>query len=238
MVKGREGVDCEVGFVFKLVALTLLIYDWNGVLTFVPIRPKILSMKIGRPLEYNRDEVLDAAMHMFWCQGYDATSLQGLLEGMNLSKSSLYQAFGSKRNLFLQCIERYHELTIAEMQERLLKSASGLQFIVETLSGVVKEVNEVANPKGCLVTNTANEFAQSDSQIAMRVANGLDGYRDMFRQAIKMGQQDGSVRSDVEAELLANYLVTSMSGLRTMVKAGTNHTMLENMVEVIVDAVR
>lgn len=195
-------------------------------------------MKIGRPLEYDPDDVLDAAMHMFWRQGYDATSLQDLLEGMNLSKSSLYQAFGSKRNLFFQCIKRYQELTMAEMQERLLKSESGLQFVIETLSGVVKEVNEVANPKGCLVTNTANEFSQSDSQIAMRVAHGLDGYRDMFRQAIKKGQQDGSVRSDIEAELLANYLLTSMSGLRIMVKAGTNHTTLENMVEVIVDTVR
>jgi len=207
-------------------------------LTFVPISPKIPSMKIGRPLEYNPDEVLDAAMHIFWRQGYDATSLQDLLEGMNLSKSSLYQAFGSKRNLFLQCIKRYHDLTMAEMQERLLNSDSGLQFVIETLSGVVKEVSEVANPKGCLVTNTANEFAQSDTQIAMKVVYGLDGYRDMFRQAIKKGQQDGSVRSDVEAVLLANYLVTSMSGLRTMVKAGTNHTMLKNMVEVIVDTVR
>ena len=207
-------------------------------LTFVPICPKLLFMKIGRPLEYNPDEVLDAAMHIFWRQGYDATSLQDLLEGMHLSKSSLYQAFGSKRNLFLQCIRRYHELTMADLQERLLTSDSGLQFVTETLSGVVKEVNEVANPRGCLVTNTANEFAQSDSQIAMRVANGLEGYRDMFRKAIKKGQQDGSVRTDIEAELLANYLVTSMSGLRTMVKAGTSHMMLENMVEVIVDTLR
>jgi AcrR family transcriptional regulator len=195
-------------------------------------------MKIGRPLEYNPDQVLEAAMRLFWRQGYEATSLQDLLAEMKLSKSSLYQAFGSKRNLFLQCIKRYREITMAEMQERLLKSDSGIQFIVDTLSGVVKEVNELANPKGCLVINTASEFAQSDAQIALSVANGLDGYRDMFCQAVRKGQKDGSIRHDFESELLANYLVTNMSGLRTMVKAGTNETILERMVEVIVATVR
>jgi AcrR family transcriptional regulator len=195
-------------------------------------------MKIGRPLEYNPDQVLEAAMRLFWRQGYEATSLQDLLAEMKLSKSSLYQAFGSKRNLFLQCIKRYREITMAEMQERLLKSDSGIQFIVDTLSGVVKEVNELANPKGCLVINTASEFAQSDAQIALSVANGLDGYRDMFCQAVRKGQKDGCIRHDFESELLANYLVTNMSGLRTMVKAGTNETILERMVEVIVATVR
>ena len=207
-------------------------------LTFVPIRPKMRSMKIGRPLEYDPDEVLDAALQLFWHQGYESTSLQDLLEGMKLSKSSLYQAFGSKHNLFLHCIRRYCEITMAEMQERLLRSDTGLQFIIETLSAVVKEVNEVANPRGCLVTNTANEFAQSDSQIALSVADGLEGYRNLFLQAVKQGQQDGSIRNDLAPELLANYLVTSMSGLRTMVKAKTDHTMLSDMIGVIVDTVR
>ena len=195
-------------------------------------------MKIGRPLEYDRDTVLDAAMHIFWRQGYDATSMQDLLEGMKLSKSSLYQAFGSKHNLFLLCIKRYREMTLAEMQERLEGSTRGIDFIAETLSGVINEVSEVANPKGCLVTNTASEFAQSDSQIAASVASGLDSYRAMFRQAVEKGQRDGSVRSDTKAELLANYLVNNMSGLRTMVKSGTDQNTLKEMVAIIVDTVR
>lgn len=195
-------------------------------------------MSMGRPLEYDPDIVLDKAMQLFWQQGYEATSMQDLLREMKLSKSSLYQAFGSKHKLFLRCIERYHENMMDEMRERLLNAHSGVQFIVETLSRVISEVNELANPKGCLVANTANEFAQSDTQIALKVSAGLDGYRDMFRQAVAKGQHDGSIRRDMNPDQLANYLVTSMSGLRTMVKAGTQEAILQQTVRVIVSTVQ
>ncbi len=198
----------------------------------------MVSMKIGRPLEYDPDTVLDSAMNIFWDKGYEATSLQDLLHGMKISKSSLYQGFKSKHNLFLLCIKRYREITVADMQERLQSSQQGIDFIAKTFSIVIKEVNEVANPKGCLVTNTASEFAQSDTNIAATIAQGLAEFKDMFYRAVQKGQEDGSIRQDIEPELLANYLVTNMNGLRTMVKAGTDTTILKNITEVIVDTVR
>ena len=192
----------------------------------------------GRPLEYDPDTVLDAAMQLFWQQGYEATSLQDLLHVMRLSKSSLYQAYGSKHNLFLHCIKRYHKRTMDEMHERLNGADSGAQFVLETLSKVISEANELANPKGCLMTNTASEFAQSNSQVALQVAIGLDGYREMFRQAVEKGQQDETIRPDMDSNQLANYLVTNMSGLRTMVKAGTDKTTLQQTVGVIISAIQ
>ncbi len=164
--------------------------------------------------------------------------MQDLLHAMKLSKSSLYQAFGSKHKLFLHCIKRYHEQTMGDMHERLQAANSGAQFVIETLSKVISEANELANPKGCLVANTANEFAQSDTQIALQVATGLDGYREMFCKAVEKGQLDGSIRRDMNPDQLANYLVTNMSGLRTMVKAGTDEAVLQQTVGVIVETVR
>jgi TetR/AcrR family transcriptional regulator, transcriptional repressor for nem operon len=194
-------------------------------------------MTMGRPLEYEPDTVLEAAMQLFWQQGYEATSLHDLLREMKLSKSSLYQAFGSKHKLFLRCIERYHYQMMAEMWDRLLNANSGLQFVSDTFAIVITEANELANPKGCLMTNTANEFAQSDTQIALKVAHGLDGYCDMFCKAILKGQSDGSIRTDITADKLASYLVTNMNGLRTMVKAGTDEKILQQTVHIIISSI-
>ncbi len=63
-------------------------------------------MSIGRPLQFDPEQVLDAAMQVFWASGYDATSLQDLLQAMRLSKSSFYQTFGSKQQLFERCLRR------------------------------------------------------------------------------------------------------------------------------------
>lgn len=195
-------------------------------------------MKIGRPLEYDPDQALDSAMNIFWEKGYDGTSLQDLLNGMQLSKSSLYQGFKSKRHLFLLCIERYRENITAEMAGRLQKTQQGIDFISITLFNVINEISEVASPRGCLITNTATEFAQSDHEIATAVAKGVNQFKEMFLLAVQKGQQDGSVRQDISADLLADYLITNMNGLRTMVKAGTDEATLKNVVDVIVDTVR
>lgn len=72
-------------------------------------RPLTQAMICGRPLEYDIDTALDAAMHLFWEQGYEATSMSDLLRAMGLSKSSLYHRFGGKKELFLQCMARYSE---------------------------------------------------------------------------------------------------------------------------------
>ena len=97
----------------------------------------------------------------------------------------------------------------------------------------IEEVVEGVDPKGCLIVNTATEFAQRDEQVAFRVSQGFGKYRGIFLAAVERGQEDGSVRTDKEADVLANYLVTSMSGLRTMVKAGMDLDVLRGMVAMV-----
>ncbi len=193
-------------------------------------------MAMGRPIKYNFERVLDSATNIFWRQGYEATSLNNLLEKTGLSKSSLYQIFGSKRKLFLRCLEYYQNKSVSELLERMNGASSGKQFIEDTLTRVVDEVVETTRPQGCLVVNTAIEFAQHDADVASSISCGLQKYQQIFYQAILRGQKDGSIRSDLDASVMANYLVTNMSGLRTMVKAGTDITVLKSMIEVIIGA--
>ncbi len=193
-------------------------------------------MSIGRPVEYSSEQVLDIAMGLFWRKGYQLTSLQELVGEMGLSRSSFYQAFGSKRQLFLSCLERYEKATTLDLTTRLHGAATGREFIEDTLLWAIEEAIEGTHPKGCLVVNTANELAQLDKQVAAQVSQGFDKYRAIFLAAAIRGQEDGSVSNDKEATLLANYLVTSMSGLRTMVKAGTDLEVLRGVVAMVMSA--
>ena len=194
-------------------------------------------MNLGRPQQYNTEAVMDSAMNLFWRKGYEATSMRDLTSRMKLSRSSFYQAFGSKHALFLRCIEHYHQVTISKMRERLDSTESGFDFISRTLTQVITEDNEVTNPRGCLVTNSASEFAQSDAQVASSIFKCLQAYQHIFSLAIIKGQEDGSLRNSKDPDLLSRFLVSNMSGLRTMLKAGTSREELEKMVEVILDTV-
>lgn len=64
---------------------------------------------MARPREFDADIALDRATDVFWAKGYEATSLDDLCEATGLSRSSLYAAFGTKRDLLLQSVDRYVE---------------------------------------------------------------------------------------------------------------------------------
>jgi TetR/AcrR family transcriptional repressor of nem operon len=192
----------------------------------------------GRPLEFDPDAALDAAMQAFWRNGYENTSMQDLLDAMNLSKSSLYQAFGGKQALFERCMTRYGDEMIGALREALQHSPSGLGFIRQFLESVLDEARGVCEARGCLVMNTANEFARRNPRIAEAVSQGLERFHDVLQAAVERAQQEGDIPQKRDATMLANFLVSSMSGLKTMSKAGADEDTLRGIVELSLKALQ
>ena len=62
---------------------------------------------MARTKDFDEDEVLDKAMYLFWNQGYNGTSMQDLVDGLGISRSSLYDTFGDKHSLFIKTLENY-----------------------------------------------------------------------------------------------------------------------------------
>lgn len=192
-------------------------------------------MTHGRPLEYDPEKALDAAMHVFWVQGYEATSLQDLLKAMGLSKSSLYQGFGGKKELFLRCVDRYYERMSASLQPLLDRAGSGLGFIEELLLRTASEAGQNDLRRGCMLMNTAAEFAQKDPEIAARVTTGFGRLRGLLKAAVLRGQREGDI-SSLDAEVLASYLMSSLGGLKIVVKGGADEKTVREIVGVILRA--
>lgn len=195
-----------------------------------------MSASPGRPLEFDPDAALDAAMQVFWRNGYENTSMQDLLDAMNLSKSSLYQAFGGKQALFERCMTRYGDEMIGTLRDALQASPSGLGFIRQFLESVLDEARGVCEARGCLILNTANEFACRNPQIADAVSQGLNRFHEVLQAAVVRAQQEGDIPPERNANMLATYLVSSMSGLKTMSKAGAGEKTLEGIIELTLKA--
>jgi TetR/AcrR family transcriptional repressor of nem operon len=195
-------------------------------------------MSHGRPLEYDPVEALDAAMQVFWSQGFDGTSLQDLLSATGLSKSSLYQGFGGKNELFERCINHYCDTLSAKMLDHLNNSESGIRFIEATLLRAAVEARSPDLQRGCLLMNTANEFSKSDPAIAKKVAVGFDRFRDVFHAAVRRGQREGDISASVDANVLASYLISNMGGLFTIVKGGADEKTVKEVVRVILGSLK
>ncbi len=194
------------------------------------------NMNLGRPLEFNPEEALDAAVDVFWCKGYEATSMTDLLDAMDLSKSSLYQTFGSKRQLFERSLARYADWLSAKMTKELAEAKSGRSFIEDTFEAVANTAQQPEGAKGCLIANSANEFGQREPALAIPVSDGLQRFTRVFMDAVIKAQAEGGVSASADPHALANYLLGTMNGLRTMIKAGADKRSAKGMVTLILKA--
>lgn len=190
-------------------------------------------MTIGRPKEFDTEQAMTAAMHLFWRKGYESTSLQDLLDTMNLSKSSLYQTYGSKNELFQQCINHYRNTMVSEMNQGLKDATNGRQFIETVFNSVPDETCQKNGGIGCLIMNSANEFANADKEISVLITKGTKEFTNVFITAIKQAQQQGDISKNKDPKSLAYFLLSSLSGLKTMVKAGASRATVEDIVKTI-----
>ncbi len=195
-------------------------------------------MTIGRPREFDTDQALEAAMRQFWSKGYEATSLQNLLEVMEVSKSSFYETFGSKHELLEQCLTLYANTLIASLREELRQAKTGLSFIDKVLMSLIDEATAKSEKCGCLLVNTTNELAQRDKIIAKLVANGTKSLQGVFEEAVRRGQKEGNIPLNKTPEALSNYLVNSMVGLKTMVKGGADARTIKDICEITMTALK
>ena len=176
-------------------------------------------------------------MSIFWRKGYEATSLQDLLQVTGLSKSSLYQTFVNKHTLFERTMEHYRRKMIGEMREMLMNAESGKVFLEQVLYSIANETRGKDARRGCMVMNTASEFAQSDPHVARLVRQATKAFTEVFETAIIRAQEEGDIAPQLDAKVLAKYFVSSISGLKTMVKAGATSGEIEAIVEVVLQPI-
>lgn len=195
-------------------------------------------MSLGRPKQFDPAAALDAAMQQFWAHGYEATSLQQLLKVTRLSKSSFYQTFGSKQQLFVACLAHYRHASLQAMQAWRQEHPDALALLEKILLSTADDAERNEGPRGCLLMNSAVEFAQHDAGLSRLVRGHLDRLRAFFEEAITAGQQAGDIRADKSAADLAGFIVMSMGGLRTQVKAGADRREVGTLVALVLERLK
>ena len=174
---------------------------------------------MARAREFDDDTVLDAATDRFWRRGYAATSVRDLGAAMGLVPASLYNAFGSKHALFALCLDRYLDRNMRERIERLEAQQTPRLAIETFLNEIV--ARSLADPRGCLLVNSALEVAPHDAELGAVIAARLGELEAFFHRGVLAGQGDGSIAAAQPAHDLARLLLTTVMGLRVLARGAT-----------------
>lgn len=192
---------------------------------------------MARPKEFDPDEALDRAVELFWCKGYEATSIQDLVEALGINRSSLYGTFGDKHALYLAAIDRYCEDVVAPAVAELDHASKPLAAIRNLFLSLPARATRRRDRRGCLLCNAAVERAPVDAEVRAEVMGGLGRLGTAFRRALVRARDAGEIASSVDAAALADYLLSSYVGLIVLAKAGRKPAQLKRTARLVLGSI-
>ncbi|OIR05112.1 HTH-type transcriptional repressor ComR [mine drainage metagenome] len=171
---------------------------------------------MGRPAEFEREKVLEKAMHAFWDCGYGDTGVSQLSKVTRLKPGSLYGAFESKEALFLEALESYGKASVKQVKAALAGGRSPLGAIRTYFMDLAAEAAGPYSKRSCLLVNTVLELARKEPKIQAHVNRQFEAIEEVLREALVRAKKAGELQADADPAALAAYLITSIWGLRVL----------------------
>lgn len=185
----------------------------------------------GRPREFNDAAVIDAAMDVFWTHGYEGTSAQALVECTGLGRGSLYNAFGSKLNLYHEALERYQTLGL-QTQADILNAPGPVKDRLRALMqwGIDDDLNP-EKQRACMSLFAALERGAKDAKVRQISQAYFKRIEQVLVHLIAVGQHNGELSSERSPVVVARTFLSSYYGLRALGRTICDRAFLEDIVD-------
>ncbi|XVV04556.1 TetR/AcrR family transcriptional regulator [Actinosynnema sp. CA-248983] len=178
----------------------------------------------GRRRGFDREEVLDLVTRAFWRSGYDATSVADLTKLTGVNPPSLYAAFGDKKALFNEVVERYRR-TYGAFTTRAVDEEPTARLAVErVLREAAAEYTAEDRPRGCLILSAPELGYLREAAVA--------ALEDKVRHDVATGELPA--RTDPHA--LAVYVAAVVRGMSDLARDGATREELRRVAEVAMSA--
>ncbi|MHA7959627.1 TetR/AcrR family transcriptional regulator [Streptomyces sp. L500] len=193
---------------------------------------------MARPRKFDEERAVDAALEAFWTAGYEATSTQDLCEATGLGRSSIYNTFHSKRDLFLRTLALYMRRKSDQLAALLEEDVPAREKVRALLDNVLaEEAGADGGGRGCLYVNTAVELASRDPEVAHELERDYARRHDTLTAALKAGQRAGEIDPAKDASALAHFVTATVGGIRVAARAGAGEAALRAIARTALDAI-
>ena len=187
---------------------------------------------MARHKEFDQNEALQKAMEVFWARGYEATSMQNLIEHMGINRQSLYDTFGDKHSLFLQALDRYQEVETQGLLTLMERPGSVKKTFRQVFALAIEELSTKRGLRGCLMSNSTAELAGRCKATAEKTNRHIRTMEEAFYQALLRGKNEGELKDLRDPRAVARFLCNSFQGLVLTAKATQDRKTLEDVVRV------
>jgi TetR/AcrR family transcriptional repressor of nem operon len=192
---------------------------------------------MARPKEFDRETALQEAVEVFCDHGYEGTSTEALLRAMGISRQSMYDTFGDKRQLYLEALQRYVADNVAEQIRALNTGASPLKGLEAALHALASRAAAGAAP-GCLGIGAICEFGRSDKEVATLSDTAGRTLLSALERRIAEGKTAGEIGADVDTRAAAQFVAATFTGIRVAARGGAAHEALRNIARMAIRSLK
>jgi TetR/AcrR family transcriptional regulator, transcriptional repressor for nem operon len=186
-----------------------------------------------RPRSFDEDTVLARAKDVFWRKGYEATSMQDLVDHMQIGRQSLYNTFGDKHTLFMRALGHYVEHDHVPSMGKLGQPGASLAEIEGFLDNLIERIGAHPDRRACFMVNAILELAPHDEAVRAAGEKTRLGLQQAFTDALQEARTRGELAEDVRVETYGLVLVHLTLGLTPLWKSGASieelHTVRETL---------
>jgi TetR/AcrR family transcriptional repressor of nem operon len=189
---------------------------------------------MARTKDFDEDEVLTRAMNLFWSRGYNATSMEDLVSGLGISRSSLYDTYTDKHSLFIKALENYQQMGYTKLQETASHPGPAKETIRKLIEMATEGLLAGKQQKGCFMLNAGVEVAPHDREVKNLVHRNDQLMGEMFFQIIQRGKKNGEIKNRRDARTLSSFFLNTVKGLQVTAKSGPDKSVLDDIITMAV----
>ncbi len=185
---------------------------------------------MARPIEYDEEEVLARALEQFWREGYEASSVNKLLDCCGINRGTLYNSFTDKNTFFKIVINHYNDLLDRQVAASLKNPALGTwESIATFFDEAVVNVRVRQRNLGCLLVNSLCSSVNYDGEIKRVLRASLNRIRKALVERLREARTKGKLKKGLDEYLAADILMNALYGIRVNSRNGKSARQLESL---------
>jgi TetR/AcrR family transcriptional repressor of nem operon len=191
---------------------------------------------MARPRGFDERAAIGRAMEAFWARGYEGTSTQALCEATGLGRSSIYNTFTSKHDLFVRALDHYAERGLQGRRALLETDGTAIERLRALFASTIDK-DIALGRRGCLVVNTVAEFGDRDPEISTRIDADTERHLSLLTACAAEGQRDGTIDAARRASDIAEFVHSTVAGLLLMSRRGAEQAAMEAVADLALSAI-
>ncbi|KZY55800.1 hypothetical protein A3740_14980 [Oleiphilus sp. HI0068] len=186
---------------------------------------------MGRKLAFDADRVLHKAMKLFWLKGYEATSMQDLVDELGINRFSVYNTFGDKKEIFIKVLMHYRKTVLAYLLAPLKSDKPARQRLDDYFVLLLEQLQSEAGSLGCMMQNTGLSQISKDADVRSALKLLVDDLRDAIFNAINEIQREQP--ATMRSEDMTAFVLCQLQGMIVWRRAVNSKAQIEGQMQIL-----